>query len=33
MPGERLLINHGGRVIIEAMRESQMRITSPENAN
>jgi hypothetical protein len=33
MPGERLLINHGGKVIIEAMREARMRITSPENAN
>lgn len=33
MPGERLLINHGGKVVIEALRESQMRITSPENRN
>lgn len=33
MPGERLLVNHGGKVVIEAMRESQMRITSPENRN
>ncbi len=33
MPGERLLINQGGKVIVEAMRESQLRITSPENHN
>lgn len=33
MPGERLLINQGGKVVIEAMRESQLRITSPENHN
>ena len=33
MPGERLQINQGGKVIIEAMRESRLRIISPENAN
>lgn len=33
MPGERLLINQGGKVVVEAMRESQLRITSPVNAN
>jgi hypothetical protein len=33
MPGERLLVNQGGKVIIQAMREAQIRITSTENAN
>lgn len=33
MPGERLIINQGGRVVVEALRESRMCITSPENAN
>lgn len=32
-PGECLMINQGGKVVIEALREARMRITSPENAN
>ena len=33
MPGERLLVNQGGKIVIEALREAQMRIASPRNAN
>lgn len=33
MPGEHLVINQGGRVVIEAMREARVQIVSAENAN
>jgi hypothetical protein len=33
LPGERFVINQGGKVVIEALREALLRICSKENAN